>query len=138
VIQKNSRVKINYSLKVDGEVVDSSDGKDPLSFVLGSGQMATAVEKHLEGLGPGDTRVVTLSPEEGFGPRDPETILKAPRDSFQNEKSLEVGTIVAGKSEGKTFHASILSIDEETVVLDLNHPLAGKILEFTIEILEVD
>jgi FKBP-type peptidyl-prolyl cis-trans isomerase SlyD len=133
VIKKDSKVKINYSLKVDGNIVDSSDGKDPLSFVMGSGQMVRAVEKHLEGLGPGDSRVVTLTPEEGFGPRDPEAILKVPRDSFQNAESLEVGTIVAGKTEGKTFHASIQSLDEETVVLDLNHPLAGKTLEFNIE-----
>lgn len=138
MIQKDSKVKINYSLKVDGEIVDSSEGKDPLSFVQGSGQMAPAVEKELEGMGPGDTKVVTLSPEEGFGPRDPKATLKAPRNNFQNAESLEVGTIVTGKSEGKTFHASILSIDEENVVLDLNHPLAGKTLEFNIEIIEVE
>ena len=84
MIQKDSRVTIHYTLRADGEQVDSSTGKEPLTYVQGTGQMASNVEKHLEGLEPGDTRVIVLAPEEGFGPRDPDATLKAPRDSFQN------------------------------------------------------
>lgn len=137
MIRNGARVKLHYTLKVDGEVVQSTAGSEPLTFVQGSGQILPGLEKELEGLNEGDKKEVKLPPESGFGERDPEALHKVSRSAFRDPENIEVGQRVTGESGGKRFEASITDVRPDEVTLDMNHPLAGRTLEFQVEVVEV-
>lgn len=137
MIKKDSQVKIHYTLKVDGEVADSSEGKEPLAYVQGKGQIIPGLEEELEGMEVGDKKEVSVAPEKGYGPYNPNATQKVPRDAFAGSDELIVGEMVLGNAGGREFQAKIIEIDDKEVSLDLNHPLAGKTLKFSVEIVEV-
>ncbi len=135
-IQKDSKVRMRYTLKVDGEVLDSSEGKEPLEFVQGAGQIIPGLEEELAGMKAGEKKQVRVGPAKGYGIRSKEAIKALPRKAF-GEKKLRIGDRVQGQSKGKVFRAQVVKIGKTKVTLDFNHPLAGKTLDFSIEILEV-
>jgi FKBP-type peptidyl-prolyl cis-trans isomerase SlyD len=137
LIKKDSQVKIHYTLKVDGEVIDSTEGKDPLSYVQGSAEIVPGLEEELEGMKTGDKKAVSISPEKGFGQPNPDAFQKVARKAFNDTENLEEGEWVFGDMGGQKFRAKIVDVGDEEVTLDLNHPLAGKTLEFSIEVVEV-
>jgi FKBP-type peptidyl-prolyl cis-trans isomerase SlyD len=137
-IAEGSKVSINYTLTVDGVVIDSSDGGDPLTYTQGSGEIIPGLEAALAGLGVGDKKSVVVGPAEGYGERNPQATQKIPRTSFKDDKGLEVGLLVSGKSGDQEFQAMVAEVDAEHVTLDFNHPLAGKTLHFEIEIMKVE
>ena len=137
-VQDGKAVQIDYTLRVDGEVVDTSEGRGPLRYVHGQGQLIPGLERQLVGLHAGDTRSVTVSPEEGYGAVDPEAFVDVSKEQLAQDVTLEVGTALQGTSpDGKPFRAQVHEVDAESVTLDLNHPLAGKTLEFDITVVEV-
>ncbi len=135
-IQKDSKVRMHYTLKIDGKVVDSSEGKEPLEFVQGAGQIIPGLEEKLTGMKTGEKKQVRVGPAKGYGPRRKDAIRALPRKAF-GDKKLSIGDRVQGQSKGKVFQAVVLKIGKSRVTLDFNHPLAGKTLDFTIEIVEV-
>lgn len=137
VIENGSQVKMNYTLTVDGEVIDSSKDGEPLAYTQGGGQLIPGLEEQLLGLKVGDTKSCTLPPEKGYGPVDPNAQRSFPRTAFQNSDTLKVGDTVSGQVQGRPFAAKVTAIDEEQVTLDLNHPLAGKTLNFDVEIVDI-
>ena len=137
-IKKGSKVSMNYTIKVDGVTIDTSTERGPLAFVQGSGQIIPGLENKLLGLDVGDKKTVTLTPEEGYGHRNPDAIQKVPLTVFEDAKSVQVGNIVRGAISGEEFQAIVLDIDENEITLDMNHPLAGKQLDFDVEIVEVE
>ncbi len=137
-IQNGSKVTINYSLKVDGEVIDTSKGGDPLTYEQGSGQIIPGLETKLMGLNAGDKKNVTVEPADAYGDRDPEAIKQVPRAAFQDASALKVGSVVKGAVGEHEFQAIVTEVGNEDVVLDMNHPLAGKTLEFEIEVVAVE
>jgi len=133
-----STVTLNYTLTVDGEVVDGSEGREPLELVLGTGQIMPAFEKAVTGMKPGDKKSFTLSAEEGFGPRIPEQVQDVPRTRLPKDMTPEPGMVVQAKTpEGQVRNVTILEVKDDVVVMDFNHPLAGKSLNFDVEILEI-
>ncbi|MBI2070937.1 MAG: peptidylprolyl isomerase [Elusimicrobia bacterium] len=137
VIKKGSNVKMHYTLTVDGQVMDSSTGREPLAFVQGSGQIIPGLEAALEGLKTGEKKQVTVAPEQGYGVRDDRAIQKVPKTAFDNAAGLKVGSVVSGQAGNRPFQAVVTAISAKEITLDLNHPLAGKTLNFAIEIVEV-
>jgi FKBP-type peptidyl-prolyl cis-trans isomerase SlyD len=137
VIQDGSQVSIHYTLTVDGEVVDSSAGKDPLTYVQGQGQIIPGLEEEIGDMKPGDKKDVTVSPEKGYGESDPRGFQTVPKEMFKDAGSINVGDHAQGQIEGRPFRARITEITEEQVTLDLNHPLAGKTLHFAVEVVDV-
>ena len=137
-IQNGSKVTMHYKLTVDGQTVDTSEGKDPLQYVHGQGQIIPGLEKELEGLDKGEKKQVTISPEAGYGPHDPAAIQKVPRSSFADSDGLKVGSKVQGQAGDQAFMAVVTEITTDDVTLDMNHPLAGKTLDFDIEVIEVE
>ena len=137
-IKDGSKVSINYTLKVEGEVVDTSQGREPLQYTQGSGQIIPGLEKELKGLKKGDKKSVTVNPDEGYGRHNPDAIQKVPRDAFKDTKNLKKGDVVGGNVSGQRFQAVVVDMNEKEVTLDLNHPLAGKTLNFDIEIVNVE
>lgn len=137
-IQNGSKVSIHYRLSVEGRTVETSAGKEPLSFVQGRGQILPGLEKHLEGLNAGDKKQITIPSEEGYGQRTADAVKKVPRSAFADPDKLQVGAVVSGQAGDQTFSAVIAEISDDEVTLDMNHPLAGKTLEFDVEVLSVD
>lgn len=137
MIRKGSKVTFHYILKVDDEVVDSSAGGDPLSYVHGSDEIVPGLEEGLEGLKAGDKKDVVVSPEKGYGPHDAEAIRKFPKSSFDGNEQPKVGGVVQGDMGGHPFMAKIVEVTDKMITLDLNHPLAGKVLHFSVEIVTV-
>ena len=138
MIVKGSKVAIHYTLTVDGSVVDSSRSREPLSYVQGEGQLVPGVEAGLAGAGAGDKRRLSVPPAEGYGESRAELILKAPKQAVAHLEGLAVGAVVRGEGPQGEFRAFVREIGETEVTLDLNHPLAGKTLEFDIEVVSVE
>ncbi len=135
--KSGSNVSMNYTLKVDGKVVDTSEGHEPLVFVLGSGQIIPGLDEQLVGMKKGDKKHVVVSPDKGYGELDEKAVQKVPRTAFQGMKDMKVGDVVTGRTEDQEIHARVASIGKDEVTLDFNHPLAGKTLEFDVEIVSV-
>jgi len=138
MIADGKTVKFHYTLTVEGNVVDSSDGKDPITYTHGQKTIVTGLERQLTGLKAGDARKVTVASEEGYGPVNPQMIIEVPKDNIDSDQEPQTGMILQlASQEGQVLKGVITEIKEETLVLNFNHPLAGKELQFDIEIVEV-
>ncbi|MBI4376621.1 MAG: peptidylprolyl isomerase [Elusimicrobia bacterium] len=136
-IQNGAMVKLHYTLTVDGYVVESTMGGDPLSYVHGKGETISGLEQRISGLNPGDHRLVEIPPEEAYGQPDPTALQQAPKSVFRDPGVLQVGMRVSGQGPGMSFQAMVSSISDDKITLDLNHPLAGKTLRFEVEVVDV-
>ncbi|SDT92686.1 FKBP-type peptidyl-prolyl cis-trans isomerase [Halopseudomonas salegens] len=137
-INQDSQVTLHFTLKLpDGEVVDSTLNKQPASFKVGDGSLLPGFEQALYGLKSGDKRSFEIDPEQGFGPGNPQNIQVMPRDSF-NEMELETGLLVIFQdAAGGELPGLVKTIHDTTVEVDFNHPLAGKVVTFEVEIIAV-
>ena len=137
MIQNGKRVKIEYTLFVNGEVFDTSKGGEPLEYVHGSGQIIPGLERTLEGLKVGDEKKVHVGPDDAYGPIHPQAVIQVPREQIQ-DGNVEVGMILSARNaEGQNMQGVVTGVNEETVTVDFNHPLAGKELYFEITIIEI-
>lgn len=137
-IQNGAEVKIHYTLKVDGQVIDSSAGGQPLGYTHGGGQIVPGLEAKMAGHKVGDKFEVTVSPKDGYGERNPAGLRKVPWAGFGGKKNgLKVGDMVSGQANGRPFQAKVAELSKDGPTLDLNHPLAGKTLDFAIEVVEI-
>jgi FKBP-type peptidyl-prolyl cis-trans isomerase SlyD len=145
VVEDNVVVTMNYSLSIDGEVVDSSEGEDtdPIIFLQGAGQIIPGLEKSIYGLKVGDKKSVTVDSKDGYGEIDPESIVEVPKDEFPEDFPLELGVEITVNADDEDeegdeeMEATIVAVNESTVTLDFNHPLAGKTLTFDVHIIDI-
>lgn len=137
MIRDGCRVKIHYTLTVDGETWESTAGKEPLSYVQGEGQLFSGLEERLLGGRAGEKRSIEIPPEKGFGQPDPADIHKMPKSILCLPDNMKPGQYVSGNLAGDPFRARIVAIDSREITLDMNHPLAGKTLHFEVEVVEV-
>ena len=139
-IVPGSRVLMHYTLSLeDGSEVDSSRGDEPLRFTLGDGTLIHGLEQALLGFQAGDQQLLYIEPQDGFGLRDEDNVHAMPRSDFNVEMELEPGTIVAFEApNGEEVPGMIIELNDDSVSVDFNHPLAGHRLIFDIEILEVE
>lgn len=135
VIEDNLVVSMEYSLTVDGELVDSADKSDPIEFIQGFGTVIPGLERELYGMKIGESKEVTVSPAEGYGEYDEEAIVEITRSEFPPEIPLEPGTeITVTDDDGEILEARIVKVDDTNITIDMNHPLAGKTLKFNVKI----
>jgi len=134
-----STVTLHLSLALeDGTVAESTFGEAPLTFTMGDGTLVHGLELGLYGLRPGDRQRLELYPEQAFGLHDPENIHTMPRSEFSPEIALEPGLIIGFDTpNGDEVPGAIVSVGEDTVEVDFNHPLAGHMVIFDVEILDV-
>lgn len=131
-------VSIDYTLTVDGEVVDSTEGDEPLNFLQGHQNIIPGLERELTGMKIGDNKKVVVTPAEAYGEIDPDNIIDVPREEFPEEIPLEPGTELEVKNaDGEVLSATINEVNGDTVKLDFNHPLAGKELTFEVTIVDL-
>ena len=137
-ISKDAVVQIHYTLKNDaGEVLDSSQGAEPLAFLQGHGNLIAGLEKALEGKRVGDSLSVSVAPEEGYGLRDDDLIQEVPRSAFEGVPKVEVGMQFHADSNHGPRTVTVTRVAADTVTVDGNHPLANQTLHFAVEIIEV-
>ena len=137
MIQNGAQVQLHYTLKVEGEVVDTSREREPLTYTHGRGELIPGLEEQISEMEEGQQKHVAVPPEKAYGPVDPEAFGTFTKDSFQNMPSLKVGDVVGGELNGRPFRATVAEIKENEVTLNLNHPLAGKTLEFDVNVVKV-
>ncbi len=131
-------VSMEYTLQVDGEVMDSSEGGDALQFVAGMGNIIPGLEKEMIGMGIGESKDVVVTPAQGYGEFNEEAFMDVPLEQFPKDMPMQVGTeIHLQDSSGASRYARIHSVDEKSARLNLNHPLAGKELHFNVKVVDL-
>ena len=140
MIEKGNKVKIHYTGTLeDGTVFDSSEGKDPLEFEVGTGQVIAGFDEGVIGLKKGDKKTINIPADKAYGQYDEKRMGEYPRANVPKDMELKVGAKMFLQSpEGGVALATIKEIKDVVVVLDLNHPLAGKDLTFEVEVIEVN
>ena len=137
-VQDHIVVKLDYTLIVEDEIMESTDDNEAIEFIQGIGQIIPGLEEALYGLKVGDKKTVEIQPEDAYGIYDPDSLEVAKKDEFREEIPLDVGTFLDLRDdEGEGLSAQIIEEDEETVTLDFNHPLAGKTLTFEITVADL-
>lgn len=138
-IQNGSTVKLEYTLTDEkGTLLDTNKDKEPLIYTHGQGQIIPGLEKALSGLYTGDAKHVVIRPEEAYGPIRPEAFVEIPKERIPEKLQTLGAHLVAQHKDGQPVHAFVKEIKEKTIVLDTNHPLAGKALTFDVKIVEVE
>ncbi len=137
-INIGDEVKLHYTAKLEnGEVIETTRGREPLSFKVGSKRLLTGLEEALIGLEKGDKKEVEVPPDKGFGERREDLYQEIPKSMFKGEFTLSEGMPVEFKFEKELPRlVTIHEIKKNSVVLDLNHPLAGQTLKFDVEIVD--
>ncbi|MFL5349956.1 MAG: peptidylprolyl isomerase [Hyalangium sp.] len=138
-IAKDSVVSIDYRLHLgDGKIIEESEPDDPLVYLHGYEEIVPGLEKALEGKKAGESLKVQVSAEEGYGEYDPDGVEEVPREDFPADLELEAGGVIsATDDEGDEVDFLVKELRDKTVVVDFNHPLAGKTLHFEVKVREV-
>ncbi len=132
-------VRIHYTGTLsDGSTFDSSDGRDPLEFTLGSGQVIPGFDKAVTGMTVGDSQTVEIPADDAYGAHNPDGRQSFPRDQVPDDIPLDIGTrLQLSGPQGQPIMVTVAEVSETEVILDANHPLAGKDLTFEIELVEI-
>jgi len=138
MITDGSEVSIEYTLKLsDGTLVDTNEGKEPLTYTQGSGQILPALEKELAGLKVSDTRKVELTATDGYGEVDPKAFQEVEIDRVPEDARKVGALLIAGGPGGEQRPIRVAEVREDKVLLDFNHPLAGQALVFDVTIVGI-
>jgi FKBP-type peptidyl-prolyl cis-trans isomerase 2 len=138
-VKKGDTVNVHYHGKLtDGTTFDSSEGRDPLQFTAGSGQVIKGFDDAVISMTPGDKKTVNIPVNEAYGERNDDMMMEYPVAEFPADMKPEIGMeLQMGDNSGNIFPVVIVEVNNDTVVLDANHPLAGKDLIFEIELVSI-
>ena len=138
-VKSGDTVRIHYTgTLADGTVFDSSEGRDPLEFTVGSGQIIPGLDRELPGMAIGEEKTVTVVAQDAYGDSDPNARQAIPRDQVPENLPLDLGTVLELTTpEGQRMPVTVVEVTEETVTLDANHPLAGRDLTFAFSVVEI-
>jgi FKBP-type peptidyl-prolyl cis-trans isomerase SlyD len=134
-VQNDTVVAMEYTLHVDGEKIDSSEGQDPLQFLVGYGNIISGLEREMMGMKVGESKDVVIQPEDAYGEFDEDAFLDVPREQFPKDMPLEEGLELTVRDDsGQSRYARIEGIEGDNVTLNFNHPLAGDELHFNVKV----
>jgi len=139
-VKEGDTVRIHYTgTLADGETFDSSQGRDPLEFTVGSGQIIPGLEAALPGMAVGEKKTVEVPAAEAYGDADPDARQAVPRADIPKDIPLDIGTRLQVQTpQGQVMPVTVAEVTDSKVILDANHPLAGQDLTFAIELVEID
>jgi FKBP-type peptidyl-prolyl cis-trans isomerase SlyD len=138
VVKDGEVVSLQYTLSgEDGKTIESNKGKEPLKYVQGKHQMIPGLERELAGMKVGQEKHVKVKPEDAYGPVDPRAIQEFPKEKIPPEGQKVGAVLTARGPQGQVIPVRVKEVKEKTVVLDMNHPMAGKTLVFDVKILDV-
>lgn len=137
--KKGDVVKVHYKGKLNsGEQFDSSEGREPLKFTVGAGQMISGFDKAIPGMSVGEKKTITIAPSEAYGEKNEEAIIEFPKANIPADMKLESGMKLQLRNEaGHPVPVTVTEVKDDVVILDANHELAGKELIFDIELVEI-
>ena len=138
-VKKGDKIKVDYTGTLeDGIVFDTSEGKQPLEFEVGAGKLIKGFDNGVIGMEKGEEKDIKIEPTEAYGDSNPEMVKKFPKESLPKEQEPKPGMmLVVNTPDGKQFPAKITEVGDKEVTIDLNHPLAGKTLNFKVKIVEI-
>ena len=138
-VEKGSSVKIEYTLKDDkGAVLDTNTGKEALAFTQGAQQIIPGLDKALLGMKTGDSKKVTVKPEDAYGAVDPKAEAEVPKEALPTGAAVVGTRLLARGQDGQPRPVTVKAVKDTTVLLDLNHPLAGQTLFFDVKVVSVE
>jgi FKBP-type peptidyl-prolyl cis-trans isomerase 2 len=138
-IEDGKKVKFHYTLTVDDQVVQSSEGQQPLAYTHGSGEIIPGLASELEGMNEGEEKSVLVSAEKAYGKVNPEAFKEVPRSSLPDGLVPEKDMMLQAHSqEGQEILVRVSDVKENSIIVDLNHPLAGKDLQFDVKVVSVE
>ena len=137
-IHQGSVVSFDYTLSdQDGKVLETSQGKQPMTYTHGKGEIIPGLERELSGMKAGEEKKVQVNPEDGYGPVNPKSFQEVPKEKIPPE-ALKVGTVLMAQGpQGQGIPVRVHEIKDTTVIMDFNHPMAGKTLSFDVKIKEI-
>jgi len=137
--QNGDKVRVHYHGKLrSGETFDSSEGKEPLEFTLGGGDVIRGFDEGVRGMQVGDKKTVEIAVDDAYGQKSQEMIIEFPKSQFPPDMNPQVGQqLMMSNGSGQSFPVTVTDLREESVILDANHPLAGQDLIFDIELVEI-
>ena len=137
--KSGDKVRIHYTGKLDdGTQFDSSEGREPLEFELGGGQIIAGFEQAVEGMSVGESKSVRLEPEEAYGPHHEQLVQQVSRDALPDDIDPKEGMALQSSSpDGQVTQLTVTAVTEKSITVDANHPLAGRALSFDIELVEI-
>jgi FKBP-type peptidyl-prolyl cis-trans isomerase 2 len=138
-VKSGDKVKVHYHGRlISGDTFDSSEGREPLEFEVGGGMVIKGFDDGVTGMAVGEKKTVNIAAEEAYGVKNEEMVIEFPKTNFPPDMQLEVGLpLMMRNGQGQNFQVVVIEIKEETVILDANHPLAGKELIFDLELVEI-
>jgi FKBP-type peptidyl-prolyl cis-trans isomerase 2 len=138
-VKKGDTVKVHYHGKLtNGTTFDSSEGREPLEFEVGSGMVIPGFDLGVTGMTVGEKKTIHIPADEAYGPKQEEMIMEFPKDRFPEDMVPEIGMqLNMSNGQGQNFPVVIAEIREEVVILDANHPLAGEDLIFDLELMNI-
>ncbi|EGW53685.1 FKBP-type peptidyl-prolyl cis-trans isomerase [Candidatus Endoriftia persephone] len=138
--QNGDSVKIHYTGTLDdGTQFDSSEGQEPLEFQIGSGMVIPGFDSAVSGMSIGEKKSVRIPAEEAYGERDDELVHNVPRDALPDDMEVEVGMPLQAQSpDGQVVQMTVVEMDDSSIRVDANHPLAGQALTFAIELVSIN
>ena len=138
-VKDGDKVKVHYHGRLrNGETFDSSQGREPLEFTVGAGQMIKGFDEGVKGMLPGDKKTVEIGADDAYGQKEDGNLIEFPKDQFPPDVTPEPGhKLMLSNDQGQQFPVVIAEVKESSVILDANHPLAGEDLIFDIEMVEV-
>ncbi len=139
-VKKNDKIKVHYIGTLDdGTIFDKSSNEQPLEFVVGNGQIIPGFEQAVLGMELNEEKKITIKAENAYGPKNEKLIGDFPRSSLPEDFTPKNGMVITlNDPEGRTIPATIVGIAEQNIIIDLNHPLAGKDLNFTITLINIE
>ncbi len=140
IVKKGDKISVEYTGKLEtGETFDSSKGKEPLQFEVGTGRVIRGFDHGVIGMKVGEEKTISINPEEAYGQRNDAYIKELPKQSIPKELELKEGLLLIFKKEdGMRMPATVVEVKEDTVMVDFNHPLAGHKLVFEIKIISIN
>ena len=137
--KKGDKVKVHYHGKLtSGETFDSSSGREPLEFEVGSGSVIKGFDEGVTGMEVGQKKTINIPVDDAYGPRSEDMLIEFPKDRFPSGAEIEEGMqLMMGNGSGQNIPVVVVGIKEDSVILDANHPLAGEDLIFDIELIEI-
>lgn len=138
-VKKGDTVAVHYTGKLDsGEQFDSSEGRDPLVFQVGEGQVIPGFDEAVMGMTEGDSKTVRIDPENAYGPRRDDLVVQVDRQAFEGNEIAKGQAVQVMDQQGNAYPATVVEFDEKTVTVDLNHQLAGQALNFELEVVGIN
>ena len=137
-VQNNQVVSMEYTLWVEGEAIDSSQGQEPLEFLAGHHNVISGLEREMIGMKVGESKEVVIAPSDAYGEYDDEAFADVGRANFPKDMPVKPGTeLQVSDQTGQPMYARIESVEGESVRLNFNHPLAGKELRFNVKVVRL-